>query len=1024
MNLSAPFIRRPVMTVLIMITILIFGLFAYKSLPVSDLPNIEYPTIQVSASQPGGSPEYMANLVATPLERNLAKISGLNTMTSSNKNGKTSIVMNFDLSVSLDAKEVEVQAAITETLPSLPPMPYNPTFNRNNPSDAPIIFLLLTSPTASLAEMYEYGHDVLSQPISMINGVSEVHIYGIPYAVRVQVDPMKMMAHNVDFNEVKESLIHANPNIPGGKLRGLYYNYIIESFGQLTTGEGYGGVIIKEEGGTPLYLSDISDAKSALAQRYPYYRYETKDTSQNMVILAISRLADSNTIDIAEAVFNTLPKLQAGIPKSISLINFFDKADAIMASIEDVKWTLIIALALVVLVIFLYLGKFFDALIPSIVLPMAMIATFIIMYFCGFNVDILSLLALTLSIGFVVDDAIVVLENIVRYLEMGETPYNAAMKGSKQISITVLSMTLALSAVFIPFIWMRGMLGRIFNEFSVTIVAAILCSGFISLTLNPMLCSRFMKKRKDKKRRTLSQRFNQKLVSLYMYFLHHSIRFKKTTVAIGIACIVCTFLMLKVLPLDFIPNSNMSIVSGLINTQQGGSKQSGIRHLNAVSDVLRHDPLQDGFMVAGGYPNDDQGVIYCRLPPPDKRPTATEVSREMMGSLSKVVGVQAFFRPFPLINLAIGGGGSLGSYQYILYSVDKEALYEGTEKLVAAMQKMPDITGVNSNLRMQNPQLNITYDRDRAGMYGITIKEIESTLQSAFGGGRISTFSKGVDLYDLILEVAPGYDLTADDLDLLYIKSHRTHEMVPLSALASWKPVVGPSSVNHYNTFNAVIVSFSLAKGGSLGPALDQIQRYVEKELPDSVIGQIEGAGKIFRETFSSLKWLILLAIFVIYVILGILYESFIHPITILSALPVATLGGLLTLWIFQEPLSLFSAVGLIVLIGIVQKNGIMLIDFALEYLQEPGETPTNAIIEACKVRFRPIIMTTLAAMLGALPVAIGIGDNGDANRPLGLVVFGGLLFSQLITLFVTPVVFLYMQEMRDSFKRQKAQKD
>lgn len=1012
MNLSAPFIKRPVMTLLLQITILIFGIFAYKSLPVSDLPNIEYPTITVNASQPGGSPEYMANLVATPLERNLAKISGLNTMTSSNKNGKTTIVMNFDLSVSLDAKEVEVQAAITETLPSLPPMPYNPTFNRSNPSDAPIIFLLLTSPTASLAEMYSYGHDVLSQPISMIKGVSEVQIYGIPYAVRVQLDPMKMMSHNVDFNEVKEALIHANPNIPGGKLRGLYYNYIIESFGQLCTGEGYQDVIVKESQETPLYIKDIGNSISSLSQRDPFYRYESKEKSQNMVILAISRLADSNTIDIANEVFAKLPRLQASIPGSIELFNFFDKAEAIIASIDDVKWTLIIALILVILVIFLYLGKFFDALIPSIVLPMALIATFIVMYFFGFNLDILSLLALTLSIGFIVDDAIVVLENIVRHLEMGEPPYDAAMNGSKQISVTVLTMTIALSCVFIPFIWMPGMLGRIFNEFSITIVAAIFCSGFISLTLNPMLCARFMKKKKNKQ--TLSQRMNRRLVDLYIHLLHHSIRYKKTTVAVAIASIICTFLMLRVLPLDFIPNSNMSIVSGLINTQQGGSKQYGIQHLREVSDVLRQNPLQDGFMVAGGYPNDDQGVIYCRLPSPNKRPSATIVSYNFMESLSKVVGVQAFFRPFPLINLAIGGGGSLGSYQYILYSIDREALYEGTEKLVQKMKRMRHITGVNSNLRMQNPQLNITFDRDRAGLYGISIKEIESTLQAAYGGGRISTFNKGIDLYDLIMEVEPGYDLTEKDLDLLYIKSKTSDEMVPLLALASWKQVVGPSSINHYNTFNSVIISFSLAKGGSLGPALEEIQKFVDEELSESIIGQVEGAGKIFQETFASMKWLIFIAIFVIYVILGILYESLIHPITILSALPVATLGGLLTLWIFHEPLSLFSAVGMIVLIGIVQKNGIMLIDFALEYLTTPGETAQEAIVEACKVRFRPIIMTTLAAMLGALPVAIGIGDNGDVNRPLGLVVFGGLLFSQLITLFVTPVVFIYMQKIRE----------
>ncbi len=1017
-NLSATFIKRPVMTILVISTILVFGIFAYRSLPVSDLPNIEYPTITVSASQPGGSPDYMADLVATPLERNLAKISGINTMTSSNGNGTSVIVMNFDLNVNLDAKEVEIAAAISETLSSLPPLPNNPTFNRVNPADSPIIFLLLTSPTAPISELYEYGHSVLSQPISMIKGVSQVQIYGVPYAVRIQVDPMKMMAHTVDFNQVKRALINANPNLPSGKLRGLYYNYIIESSGQLTSGKGYSDVMIREDNGIPLYVSDIADATNALKDRTPFYRFESKDKSQNMVILAISRLANSNTVDIADEVFSKLSTLSMSIPKSIELIKFFDKAAAIVASIKEMKITLLIALVLVIGVIFLYFGRFYEALIPIIVLPTTMIATFIIMYFCGFNIDMLSLLALTLSIGFIIDDAIVVLENIVRHMEMGKPPLQAAMEGSKQISTTVLSMTLALSAVFIPFIWMEGMLGRIFREFSITIVAAIFCSGAIALTLNPMLCSRLMKQRKNSDKPNFSQRMNERLTTIYIKFLNHSMRFKKITVSVGIASIACSFFMLRLIPLDFIPNSNMSIVSGMINMQQGASRAYSVQHLKEVTNKLRAHPLQDGFMVTGGSHNDDQGMIYALLPPPNKRPTATHVALQFMEDLSDIVGIQAFFRPFPLINLAIGGSGSLGSYQYILFSRNKKQLYSAADRLMKEMKKIPDITGINSNLRMQNPQLNVYFDRDRAGIYGITIDEIESTLQAAYGGGRISTFSKGIDFYDLIMEVAPGYDLTASDLDLLYIKSAISQEMVPLSVLATWERVIGPSSVNHYNTFNSVIISFSLAKGGSLGPALHKIQTIAQRELPEEVIGRVEGAGKVFQATFTSLKWLIIMAIFAIYIILGILYESFIHPITILSALPVTILGGLFTLWLFHEPLSLFSSIGMIVLIGIVQKNGIMLIDFALEFLQQPNETPQRAIIEACRVRFRPIIMTTLATMLGALPVAIGFGHNGAANRPLGLVVVGGLFFSQLITLFVTPVVFLYMQRLHDFSKR------
>ena len=1002
------------MTTLVMIAILLFGISAYRSMPVSDLPNIDYPTITVDVSQPGGSPEYMANLVATPLERNFATISGLSTMTSTNTVGTSQIVLNFDLDVDLNSKEVEVAQAITATLPVLPPMPTNPTYHKSNPSNTPIVFLVLTTNSQTLATLYEVGYNILAQPISMISGVSEVNVYGPPYAVRVQADPMKLMSHQIDFNELAASLVNSNPNLPSGLFQGRYEDIIVNTFGMLTAGEAYDDVIIKQINGIPLYVGHVARGVSALSQRDPYFRYMNSETSQNAVVLAISRLPGSNTIAISNAIFKKLPELQKGIPGSMKLDIFYDKADQIVNSVSDVEITLIIALILVVGVIFLYLGKLTDTLIPSLVLPMTIIATFILMFLIGFNLDNLSLLALTLSIGFIVDDSIVVLENIVRHTEMGKTSYTAALDGSKQISMTVFTMSLALSAVFIPFVWMSGILGRIFHEFALTIIIAIYCSGFISLTLNPMLCSRYLQgNSRHKKEPNFSEKMNTKLISWYERLLIRSIHYQKTTLFVGVACFFLSLLFLQVLRTDFIPTGNLSLVSGLHLCQQGSSKINTIRHMEEANEIIRKYPYQDGFLTIGGSPTDDQGIFFMRLIDAAHRPTALQIATQLREELSHIVGIDTFLKPFPLIDLQVGSSSSLGEYQYTLTSTDAKSLHRSAEEFTKLMKTLPGLTGVNSDLRVKSPQLNITIDRDRAGLYGITAQAIESTLQYAYGGGRISTFSKGINLYDLIVEAAPGYDLTANDLDLLYIKAGTTQEMVPLTALASWKEIIAPSSINHIDTFPSVTVSFNLAEKAALGPLLKKIDKLAKETLPDNVIGAIKGKGEVFLETFKSLKWLVLIAIIVIYLLLGILYESFIHPITVLSALPVATLGGLVTLWIFNIPLSLYSVVGLIVLIGLVQKNGIMMIDFALEYLQKPGETPYQAIMEACKARFRPIIMTTLAAMVGALPIAIGWGDNGETNRPLGLVIVGGLLFSQLITLFVTPVVFLYMQDFQ-----------
>lgn len=1024
MNLSSPFIKRPVMTVLVMIGILLFGLFAYNSLPVSDLPNIDYPTLTVTAAQPGGSPNYMADLVALPLERSFATISGLNTMASTNTVGSSQIVLNFDLNTDLNSKEVEVQSAIVRTLPDLPPLPHNPTYERTNPTDSPIIFLTLTSSFHKLSDLYEIGYNILAQPLSMINGVSRVQVYGYPYAVRVQADPMKLLAHQVDLNELARTLVHSNPNLPSGLLQGRYSDFILQTFGMLSKGEDYDNVMIKEVKGIPVYVGNVARGLSALQQRDPYYRAITPASDENTVILAISRLSDSNTLDISKAIFDKLPELKKNIPASVQLNIFYEKAHAIIASVLDVEIALAIALVLVVFVIFLYLGRLFDTIIPSIVLPLSIISTFIVMHILGFNLDILSLLALVLAIGFIIDDSIVVLENIVRHVEMGKVPYEAALDGSKQISLTVLTMTLTLAAVFIPFIWMPGVLGRIFHEFSVTIIIAICASGFISLTLNPMLCSRYLRARNHTPMKpTFSKRMNQKLIDKYEKLLHRSLRYKKTTLLVGLLCFGLALLLLHVLPTDFIPTGDTAIIEGLTQSQQGSSRLNTNIHQREVDAALREYPHQKGFVTIGGYPTDDQGVFYLKLTDQGSRPTASKIAHALSSKLQNIVGMNVFLKPFPLINLQVGNTSSLGDYQYTLVSSDEKSLYSAAETFTERLKAIPEITGVNSDMRIKSPQLNIHIDRDRAGLYNITAEEIESTLQYAYSGGRIATFNKGSNLYDLIVEIDPAYDLVKKDLDLLYIRGNTTQELVPLQSLATWEEVVAPSSLNHINTFPAVTISFNLAHGATLGKALKKIDAISKEILPENVNGSVQGSAQVFIETFKAMKWLIAIALIVIYLLLGILYESFIHPITILSTLPVAVVGGLIALWLVGLPLSLFSLVGLIVLIGLVQKNGIMMIDFALDYLKKPNETPMQAIMEACKVRFRPILMTTLAAMMGAVPIAIGIGDNGTLNRPLGIVVIGGLFLSQLITLFVTPVVFLYMEDFKAFISKRKTKK-
>ncbi|MCH9609114.1 MAG: Multidrug resistance protein MdtC [Chlamydiales bacterium] len=1030
MSFSTPFIKRPVMTTMLMLSIVVFGIYTFLNLPVSDLPNIEYPTITVSASLPGASPDYIASSVAAPLEKNLVTIPGLNSMRSSNYQGGTSITLNFDLNVDLNEKEIAVQGAINSSLGYLASLEFPPTYSRVNPAASPILYFILSSQTASYPDLYTFADDILSKPLSMIRGVGKADVLGDEFAIRVKGDPLRMAGYNLDFVELGNVLINSSPNLPGGEIHGDFTNFIIQSIGQLSSVEEYQNIVVKETGDFPLFVSNVAKVEASSVSRNPFYKFYSPDgTIENIALISITRRMESNTIQISQGVMERLDRLKSAIPNSMNFNILFDRAFGIGQTVRDIEITLLLALFLVIAVIFFYLGKFTEAIIPSLVLPMSMLCTFIAMYFMHYSLDSMSLLALTLAIGFIVDDAIVVTENIVRHAEMGMSPYEAAMAGSKQISTTVISMVIALSAIFIPFIWMPGIIGRILREFSITLVVAIYCSGFIALTLIPLLCSRFLHHKRGEK--TWVQRLNDKVTHGYVKSLEFAFRWKKMVCLAGFSCFLVAYWVFTLLSLDFIPESNISFLTGTCITHDGSSKVNTINHSKKVFERLAKLPYHNGVTALAGVPSDSFSTFYINLADASDRPRAGKIAEDMMEAVKDIPGISTYITPYPIFNLAIGT--SLGSFQYVLYSLDEKTLPGMVKKMTDGMKKLPGFKSVYSDLHAKNPKLEVYINRDQAGWYNITPNQVETTLEHAYSGGAIAQFPKGGHLYNLILETDPRFNLLTSDLDLLYIKgtelnvttstgtisSSAAGNMVPISSVAYWKETVGPSSVSHFNSFPSSTISFSLEDGYALPDALKAIEKLKSEILPENILGSIEGTGKAFLDTFKAIGLLTLFAVVIIYLILGILYESFLHPFTILSALPPAAMGGVLTLLVFHQPLSLYGAIGMIVLIGIVQKNGIMMIDFALEQLRE-GKEAKEAMLEACRARFRPIIMTTLAAMAAALPVAIGIGPQGYVNRPLGLVVVGGLLVSQIITLYFTPVIFLFMQQISRYFAKRK----
>ena len=1102
MNISELFIRRPIMTTLVMVGILIFGLISYQQLPVSDLPNVDYPTLQVTANLPGASPETMAASVATPLEQQFSSIAGVSSMNSTSSLGSAQITLQFDLNRDIDGAAQDVQSAISKAARQLPTnMPNPPSYRKVNPADQPVLYISLNSSILPLSTVDKYAETLLAQRLSMVDGVAQVQVYGSQkYAVRIQLDPESLSVKGIGIDEVADAIANGNVNLPTGTLYGQQQNSTIQANGQLNDAASYRSLSVAYQNGAPVQLGELGQVldsvendkiaswyfpvkkeskqqgageKSSIQNRSTEQSRSPKSKIQNSgvraIVLAIQRQPGTNTVQVVDAIKKLLPSFRTQIPAAVNIDILYDRSQSIRESVDDVQFTLLLTIALVVLVIFLFLRNISATLIPSLAVPLSIVATFAVMVLLGFSLDNLSLMALTLSVGFVVDDAVVMLENIVRHMEMGESRMEAALNGSREIGFTILSMTISLVAVFIPILFMEGILGRLFREFAITISVAILVSGVISLSLTPMLCSRFLSpphhepesegvgeagvagedegdegeilnsqskiqnRSTERSRQSLKskiQNFNRRLYNFsenvfnvilggYDWSLKKSLKYHRTTMVISGAILVATVYLFIIVPKGFVPNADVGQITATTQASEDISFDEMVKHQQAVAAIAYRDPNVDSInsSVGAGGPNAsaNAGRILIELKPRAQgRLSADEVVQELRPKLSGVPGIKVFLQNPPAIN--VGGQQTKAQYQFTLQTPNIQELYQYAPLLEEKLRSLSDLQDVNSDLQIKNPQVKVNINRDQASALGLTANQIETALSNAYGTRQVSTIYAPDNQYQVIMGVEPKYQQNSNALDLLSVRAP-SGQLIPLNAIATLTKDVGPLTINHQGQLAAVTFSFNLKPGVSLGNVTGKIEQLARQTLPPTISTGFRGSAQAFQSSIQGLGLLLLVAIFVIYIVLGILYENFIHPLTILSSLPSAGFGALLTLLLFQVDLNIYAFVGIILLVGIVKKNGIMMVDFAI-IARQNGKTPYDAIYEACLVRFRPIMMTTMAALMGTLPIALGLGAGADTRRPLGLAVVGGLVFSQFLTLYLTPVFYTYMESWQTKLKK------